>query len=229
MKSYENEFKIILQYKYHHWIFRKILYEYWQIVDYELRFNIARKGRKLRLSVLRIFTAYRGISRVRHTRFEQRWNEDESSSVHRETVAFTMRVKLGRQQQSHVNASEDKVQLQKRKGSVERTEFGLRFLDDIRGEDIIRDSHLQECLLRQHDGRHSEKHEQSIVIIYFQYRERRSGTKSQINWKENSRGRITFTAEASNLLIGRNSCNPKTISGLFHQEWWITQRFLTRV
>ena len=34
-----------------------------------------------------------GISRVWLTRFEQRRNEDESSSVHRETVAFTVRVK----------------------------------------------------------------------------------------------------------------------------------------
>ena len=37
------------------------------------------------------------------------------------------------------------------------------------------------------------------------------------------------TAEASNLEIGRYSCNPKTMSGLSHQEWWITQRFFTRV
>ena len=54
-------------------------------------------------NVLRIFTAYLGISRVRLTR---------------ETVAFTMRVKPGfvekqqrqrrRQQQSYVNTSEDK-------------------------------------------------------------------------------------------------------------------------
>ena len=75
--------------------------------------------------MLRIFTAYRGRSRVWFTRFEQRWNEDESSSVHRETVAFTMRVKpvllekqqrqQRLQQQSHVNTSENKVQLQKRK------------------------------------------------------------------------------------------------------------------
>ena len=42
-------------------------------------------------------------------------------------------------------------------------------------------------------------------------------------------GRIAFTAEASNLLIGRYSCNPKNRSGLFHQELGITQRFLTRV
>ena len=117
--------------------------------------------------MLRIFTAYRGISRVRLTRFEQRWYEDESSSVHRETVAFTMRVKPGlfgkqprqqrRQQQSYVHTFENKVQLQKRKGSFERTELGLWFLDDIRGEDIIWDSHLQECLLRHHKRRHSEE------------------------------------------------------------------------
>ena len=64
------------------------------------------------------------LSRVWLTRFEQHWNEDESSSVHRETVAFTMRVKPGllekqqrqrRQQQSCVNTSGDKVQLKKRK------------------------------------------------------------------------------------------------------------------
>ena len=59
------------------------------------------------------------------TRVEHCWNEDESSNVHRETGAFTMRVKPGlvemqqrqqrRQQQSHVNTSENKVKLQKRK------------------------------------------------------------------------------------------------------------------
>ena len=41
----------------------------------------------------------------------------------------------------------------------------------------------------------------------------------KFNWKENSRvriGRIAFTAEASNLEVGRYSCNPKTISRLFH-------------
>ena len=52
----------------------------------------------------------------------------QPSSVHRETVASTMRVIPGllekqqrRQQQSCVNTSKDKVQLQKRKGSFERT------------------------------------------------------------------------------------------------------------
>ena len=81
-----------------------------------------------------------GISRIRLARFEQRWNEDESSSVHRETVAFTMRVnpshfekqqRQQRQQQSYVNTSENKVKLKKRKESFEKTKLGLWFLDDI--------------------------------------------------------------------------------------------------
>ena len=54
---FENEFQNIFQYKYHQWILRNVLYEFWQIVDFELRFIIARKGGKLRLSVLRIFTS----------------------------------------------------------------------------------------------------------------------------------------------------------------------------
>ena len=50
-----------------------------------------------------------------------------------------------------------KFKLQKRKASFERTEFGHWFLDDIRGEDITRDSHLPVCLLRHHDRRHSQE------------------------------------------------------------------------
>ena len=62
-----------------------------------------------------------------------------------------------RQQQSCINTSYDKVQLQKRKGSFERTEFGPWFLHDMSGEDITRDSHLQVCLLRHCDRCHSEE------------------------------------------------------------------------
>ena len=72
-----------------------------------------------------------------------------------------------------------------------------------------------------------KKREQRIGMWYFQYWERRSVRNPKINWKENSRvriGRIAFTAEASNLQIGRYSCNPKTINGLFNQEWGITQK-----
>ena len=109
--------------------------------------------------------------------------------------------KQQRQQQSHVNTSEDEVQLQKRKRSFERTEFGLWFLDDRRGEDIIRDSHLQVYFETMIDVT-AKKREQRIGILYFQYWERGSVQNPQINWKENSRvriGRIAFTAEASNL------------------------------
>ena len=48
MNSCENEFKIILQYKYHHWIFRSVPFKFWQVVNYEVRFIIERKGRELR-------------------------------------------------------------------------------------------------------------------------------------------------------------------------------------
>ena len=77
-----------------------------------------------------------------------------------------------------------------------------------------------------------KKREQRIGMLYVQHWERRSVQNPKINWKENSRvriGRIAFSAEASNLYIWRYSCNPKTTSGLFNQEWWITQKFLTIV
>ena len=133
-------------------------YMNFDVVDYELRFIIARKGRKLRETVLRIFTAYRGISRVRLARFEQRWNEDESSSVHRETVAFTMWVNPQLPRKSAAAAAAILRQYIRGQSLIaeKRTEFGLWFLDDRRGEDITRDSHLQVCLLRHRDRRHSE-------------------------------------------------------------------------
>ena len=59
------------------------------------------------------------------------------------------------QQQSCVNTSGTK--------SNYRTEFGLWFLDDTREEYIIRDPHLQECLLPHHDRRHSEEARAKLV------------------------------------------------------------------
>ena len=44
-----------------------------------------------------------------------------------------------------------------KKSAFEKTEFGLWFLDDIRGEDIIQNAHLQVRLLRHRDKRHSEE------------------------------------------------------------------------
>ena len=104
-----------------------------------------------------------------------------------------------RQQQFHVNTSEDKVQLQKRKGSFERTEFGLKFLSDRRGADIAQDSHL-----RNQDRRHSEEARATYWDVILPVL--RTGEESvqipKINWKENLRvriGRIAFTTEASYL------------------------------
>ena len=173
--------------------------------------------------MLRIFTAYRWISRVWLARVEQRWNEDESSSVHRETVAFTMRVKTAllekqqrqqrRQQQSCVNTSKNKVKLRNEKRLPKD-----RIWTMIPGWQTWR---------RYYTRLSSSSMPTSTPWSTSQLR-----SESKINWKENSRvriSRIAFTAEASNMQTGRYSCNPKTISWLFHNEWWITQRFLTRV
>ena len=50
-----------------------------------------------------------------------------------------------------------------KKSAFERTEFGLWFLDDIRGEDFLRDERLQVCLLRHHDRRHSEEARAKLI------------------------------------------------------------------
>ena len=161
--------------------------------------------------MLRIFQACRGLSRVRLTRFEQRWTEDKSSSVHRETVALTMRVKPGlletqqrqqrRQQQSHVNTSEDNVQLQRRRilredeirtfswmTDVEKTFFEILFFLCAHFDTMIDVA--------------VKKRGQRIGMLYFQYWEQGSVRNPKINWKENSRvriGRIAFATEASYL------------------------------
>ena len=145
---------------------------------------------------------------VRLTRFEQRWNEDESSSVQREIVAFTMRVNPGllekqrRQQQSSVNASENEALSHKEKDPSK----GQNLDDDswmtYVEKTFIQNAHFQVRLLRHHDKRTVKKRKQRIGMLYFQHYERRSAQNHQINWKENSRvkiGRIAFTAEASNL------------------------------
>ena len=163
--------------------------------------------------MLRIFTAFCGIARVRLTRFEQRWNEDESSSVHRESVAFTMRVKPGllekqqrrqrRQQQSHVNTSEDKVPTTEK----ERILREDKIRTTIPGWKTCR-KHSFEILIFKYVYFDTmidvtvKKWEQRIGMFFFQYWERVSVQNPKINWKENSRvriGRIAFTAEASNL------------------------------
>ena len=122
--------------------------------------------------MLQIFTAYRGISRVWLTRFEQLRNEDEPSSVHRETVVSTLREKtLPPRKTAAAAAAAAAIPCQcvrrqsptaEKKSAFERTEFGLWFLDDTRGEDIIQNAHLQVRLLRHHDKRTAKKLEQRV-------------------------------------------------------------------
>ena len=150
-----------------------------------------------------IFQDYRGKSRVWFTRFEQRWNEDESSSVRRETVAFTVRVNPSllekqlrqqrRQQQSCVNASEDEVQLQNKK--IHREE---RIWNTILGWQTCRRHSFETFTFKYvyFDTMMTVEREN------FQCWERRSVQNPKINWKENSRVRIdpiASTAEASTL------------------------------
>ena len=88
----------------------------------------------------------RGISRVRLTRFKQRWNEDESSSVHRETVAFTMRVKPRPPRKAAAAAAaaaaipcqyiREQSQITAKERILRQTKLGLQFLDDRRAENI---------------------------------------------------------------------------------------------
>ena len=56
----------------------------------------------------------------------------------------------GKGNATNVNTSKNKVQLQTRKASSKGQNLDY-------DEDIIRDSHLQVCLLRHHDRRHSEE------------------------------------------------------------------------
>ena len=164
--------------------------------------------------MLRIFQAHRGKSRVWFTGFEQRWNEDESSSPHRETVAFTMRVKPGlieeqqrqrRQQQSCVHTSQDKVHFHKERELQRGQNLDCNsWMTDVE-KTFLWNAHLQLCLLRHHDRRHSEEARATYSDVVLPVLITGSIQKSQVNWKENSRvrsGRIAFTAEASNLKIG---------------------------
>ena len=117
--------------------------------------------------MLRIFQAHRGKSRVWFTGFEQRWNEEEeSSSPHRETVAFTKRVKPGlleeqqrqrRQQQSCVYTSQDKVHFHRERDPQRSQNLDSNsWMTDVE-KTFLWNAHLQECELRQHDRRHSEE------------------------------------------------------------------------
>ena len=126
------------------------------------------------------------------------------------------------QQQSYVNTFENKVQLRNREGSFESTELGLWFLDDIRGEDIIWDSHLQECPLRHHGRRHSEEARATYWENILPLLRTVQCTKipKLIGKRIPVWGLIALPLQQKLQIckFGRYSCNPKTISGLFQSS-----------
>ena len=139
--------------------------------------------------MLRIFTVFCGIAQARLTRSE-RWKEDESSSVHRETVAFTMRVKPG--------LLEKQQRRQRRLAAILRQYIRgqspnyRKEKDPSRGQNLdnnswmkdvqktfLWDSHLQVCLLRHHDRRHSEEVRATYWDVFLPVLRKGECTKSQ--------------------------------------------------
>ena len=116
------------------------------------------------------------MSRVRLTRFEQRWNEDESSSVHRETVAFTMRVKprpLRKAAAGSSGGSSNPISIHLRtKSNYRKGKNPSRRKNRtmIPGWHMwrrhYRDSHLQACLLGHHDRLHMWRSENNVLGRY---------------------------------------------------------------
>ena len=124
MKSYENEFKIILQYHIEYFRMSHMNFDKSWIMNYGSTVHHCAKRKTI--SIICVATLHSlpwNITSKAHkirTTLKRRW----IFNVHRETVAFTMWVSPGllemqqrRQQQSCFNTSEDKVQLQKRKAS----------------------------------------------------------------------------------------------------------------
>ena len=155
--------KIFLQYKYHHWLIRNVLIRILTNRELWITVHHCAKQKKTSIICVAIITAYRGISRVWLTRFEQRlkrrWIFERASGNHCLLDAGKTRPprkqqlrQRWQQQQSWVNTPEDKVQLQKEKRLPKD-----RIWTMIPGRHTTRDSHLQECLLRHHCRRHSEE------------------------------------------------------------------------
>ena len=121
--------------------------EFLQFVDGELRFkNIAQEGRELRQYVHRIFQAYRGKSRVRFTRFEQRlkrrWIFKHGSGnrcPHKAGRSRLPRKQRRQRQQQHqqcfIKASENEDHYFKNEFFSRGQNLGLPLLDDRRAED----------------------------------------------------------------------------------------------
>ena len=150
--------------------------ELWILTSRELWITVHHCAKKKRTSIICVANLHSLLWNITSKAHKIRTTltQAESSSVHRGTVAFTMRVKPGLLESSSggsANSSSNPVSIHPRtksnyrkgKNPSRRTEFGLWFLDDIREEDITRDSHLQECLLRHHDGRRSEEARTKLI------------------------------------------------------------------
>ena len=164
----------------------------WILTNRGLWITVHHCVKRKKTSMICVANLHSGISRIRLTRFEQRWNEDESLSVQRETVASMMRVKPAllekqqwqqrRQLQSYVNTSEDKVQLQKRKGSfrVDRIRtiiprwqtWKRHFFETFIFKYVYFDTMIDVTV---------KKWEQRIGMLHFQYWERVSVQNLKIN------------------------------------------------
>ena len=252
-KVCKNEFKIILQCKYHHWIFQSVLHEFWQIVDYELRFIIARKGRKRSIiCVVNLHSLPWKITSMVHkirTTLKRRWifmrasgkpfpsrcgwNPASSKSQQRQQR---------RQQQSHVNTSE-KVKLQKRKRILRADKIRTT----IPGWRTSR-KHSFEILLFKYVYSDTmidvtvKQWEQRVVMLYFQYWKRRSVQNPKIIGKRIHVWGLVALPLPQKLQIckfGVFSCNPKTICGLnytkipykstIHLPPWIEHEIITQL
>ena len=129
------------------------------------------KGRELRQCVFRIFHAYRGVSRVRFLRFEQRWNEGPTFQRASGIRCFHDAGNSGfiekqqRQQQSYVNTSENKVHLHEERDPSWGQNLNYNsWIPDVQ-KTFFWNSHLQVCLITHHDERERERHWEVILHV----------------------------------------------------------------
>ena len=153
--------------------------------------------------MLRIFTAHRGTSRVRPAR---RWTFKRASGNRCLHDAGTTRPP---RKAAAAAAAAAAIPRQYIREQCQITEKERIFREDkirttIPGWQTCRKHSLENLIFKYvyFDTMIDvtvKKREQRIGRLYFQYWERGSVQNPKINWKENSRGRIAFTAEASNL------------------------------
>ena len=238
MKSCKNEFKIILQCKYHHWIFQSVLHEFWQIVDYELRLHHCAEKEE-NFDNLCCESAQPTVEN--HEYGSQDSNNVETKMNLHACIGKPFPSRCGwnpassksssgsrqrRQQQSHVNTSE-KVKLQKRKRILRADKIRTT----IPGWRTSR-KHSFEILLFKYVYSDTmidvtvKQWEQRVVMLYFQYWKRRSVQNPKIIGKRIHVWGLVALPLPQKLQICK--------FGVFRAirrpyADWITQRFLTRV